>query len=73
MQSEDSWWSPYLPVLGLTLQHQWILGLINVIGILLFDALDVCLGLDAVVFGKGALMTLLHLGVSIGIIWLNCS
>ena len=59
MQFGHENWSSYLPVLGLALQHQRVLGLVNVIGILLLDALDVCLSLDAVILGKGALMALL--------------
>lgn len=61
----------YLPVLGLTLQHQRVLRLVNIIGILLLDALDICLGLDAVVFGESALVTLLHGRVSIDVEWLG--
>jgi hypothetical protein len=50
----------YLPVLGLGLKQDRVLGLVNVIGVLLLDVLDVSLGLDALILGEGALMTLLH-------------
>jgi hypothetical protein len=55
----------HLPVLGLTLQHERVLGLVNVIGVLVLDALDVGLGLDALVLGESALVTLLEGIVSI--------
>ena len=51
---------PHLPVLSLTLQQQRVLGLVNVIGVVLLDALDIGLCLDAVVFGEGALVSLLQ-------------
>jgi len=51
--------SPYLPVLGFTLQHDGVLGLVNIIGVLLLDALDVGLRLDAVILGESALVALL--------------
>jgi hypothetical protein len=38
-----------LPVLGLALQHQRILGLADLTGIIVLDLLDVGLGLDTVV------------------------
>lgn len=50
----------YLPVLGLALQHDRVLGLVNVIWVLLLDLLDVCLGLDALILGEGALVSLLQ-------------
>jgi hypothetical protein len=50
----------YLPVLGLGLKQDLVLGLVNVVGVLLLDVLDVSLGLDALILGEGALMTLLH-------------
>jgi hypothetical protein len=50
----------YLPVLGLGLKQDIVLGLVNVIGVLLLDVLDVSLSLDALILGEGALMTLLH-------------
>jgi hypothetical protein len=50
----------YLPVLGLGLKQDIVLGLVNVIGVLLLDVLDISLGLDALILGEGALMTLLH-------------
>jgi hypothetical protein len=56
----------YLPVLGLTLQHNRVLGLVNVIWVLFFDLLDVGLGLDALILGESALMALLHESVSSG-------
>jgi hypothetical protein len=49
----------HLPVLGLTLQHHLVLGLVDIVGVLLLDALDVGRGLDAVVLGESALVTLL--------------
>ena len=50
----------YLPVFGLGLQEDLVLRLVNVIGVLFLDVLDVCLGLDALILGEGALVTLLH-------------
>jgi hypothetical protein len=49
----------YLPVLGFTLQHERILRLVNVVGVLLLDALDVGLRLDAFIFGESAFVSLL--------------
>jgi hypothetical protein len=45
-----------LPVLGLAQQHLGVLGLVDVIGVLLLDALDVGLGLDALILGESALV-----------------
>jgi hypothetical protein len=50
----------YLPVLGLGLQQHLVLGLVNVIGVLLLDVLDVGLGLDALILRECALVTLLY-------------
>jgi hypothetical protein len=41
----------------LALQHHRVLGLVDIIGVLLLDALDVGLGLDAVVLGESALVS----------------
>jgi hypothetical protein len=45
-----------LPVLGLAEEHLGVLGLVDIIGVLLLDALDVGLGLDALVLGESALV-----------------
>lgn len=47
---------PYLPVLGLTLEHHGVLRLADLPGILLLDVLGTLLGLDAVILGEGALV-----------------
>jgi hypothetical protein len=49
-----------LPVFGLTLQHQRVLWLADLAGIIVLHLLDVRLGLDTVVFGESALMSLLY-------------
>ena len=49
----------HLPVLGLALQHHRVLGLVDIIGVLLLDALDVGGSLDAVVLRESALVSLL--------------
>jgi hypothetical protein len=51
---------PYLPVLGLALQHDGVFGLVHVIRVLVLDLLDVGLGLDALILGEGALVSLLQ-------------
>lgn len=45
-----------LPVLGLAEEHLGVLGLVNVIGVLLLNALNVGLGLDALILGESALV-----------------
>jgi hypothetical protein len=56
----------HLPVLGLALEHDGVFRLVNVIWVLVLDLLDVGLGLDAVILGECALVTLLNRSVSIG-------
>lgn len=50
----------HLPVFGLSLQHQRVLWLADLTGIIILHLLDVRLSLDAVVLGESALMSLLH-------------
>lgn len=47
----------YLPVLGLSLEHHGVLGLAHLALIGVLDLLGALLGLDAVILGKGALVT----------------
>jgi hypothetical protein len=55
-----------LPVLGLAQEHLGVLGLVDVIGVVLLDALDVGLGLDALILGESALVAdLVGLSVSV--------
>jgi hypothetical protein len=52
-------WGPrhiYLPVLGITLEHQRVLRLAVVFLVVLLDLLGGLLGLDAVILGEGALV-----------------
>ena len=48
--------SAYLPVLGLALQHQGILGLADIAIIVLLDLLGLLLGLNTVILGESTLM-----------------
>jgi hypothetical protein len=49
----------HLPVFGITLEHDGILGLADLVGVILFNLLHILLGRDALIFGKGAAMALL--------------
>lgn len=57
-------WSTYLPILGITLQHQRVFRLADVPRILILDLLDILLSLYTIVLGESALMPLLQQGVS---------
>jgi hypothetical protein len=48
----------HLPVLGVALQHERVLGLADLARVVVLDLLDVLLGLDALVLGEGALVAL---------------
>lgn len=48
----------YLPILGIALQHQWVLGLRDLAIVLVLDLLGSLLGLDAVVLRESALVAL---------------
>lgn len=47
----------YLPILGIAGEHHWILRLADLSCIVILDLLDILLGLDAVILGKGTLVT----------------
>jgi hypothetical protein len=49
----------YLPVFGITLEHDGILGFADLVCIVLLDLLHVLLGGNALVFGESTAMTLL--------------
>jgi hypothetical protein len=46
-----------LPVFSIAGQHHWVFRLADFTGIVIFDLLDIFLGLDAIIFGEGTLVT----------------
>lgn len=56
--------STNLPVLCVALKHHRVLRLADLAGIVILNLLDVLLGLDTVILGESALVSLLY-GVSV--------
>lgn len=55
----DDFGNAYLPVLGISGEHHRVLILGDVIILLVLGALHVLLGLDTLILGEGAVVTLL--------------
>lgn len=52
--------STYLPVLGISGEHEGIFGLRNLIILSVLDLLNVLLSSDALIFGEGTVVALLE-------------
>jgi hypothetical protein len=52
----EYWCETYLPILGISQEHGWIFSFTDLTTVIILHLLGVLLGLDAIIFGKGALV-----------------